>query len=231
MQFGAFELPQVLKGTLPAAETDDAGSDLANTVGSALPVETDAGPIAGEPATSQALVGGSALDDAAGAGETGPVETAPAETRPAPPELEISSPDAPDVAALEVDLALLEPATSGPIPITSSSALPATGDPTQRPSFIPYDVPPKLENPSEIQRLLERVYPSQLREAGIEGTVILWIFVEKQGDVHKTEVKESSGYEVMDEAALSTAEKMRFTPAMNRDKATPVWLAQPITFR
>jgi protein TonB len=226
MQFSDLELREILDGALPAAERDDAGSDPANAVGSALPVETDAGPT-----ISQLLVGGSALDDAAGSGELGPVETAPAETRPAPPELEISSPDAPDVAALEVDLALLEPATSGPIPITSSSALPATGDPTQRPSFIPYDVPPKLENPSEIQRLLERVYPSQLRDAGIEGTVILWIFVDKQGAVQKTEVKESSGYEVMDEAALSTAEKMRFTPAMNRDKATPVWLAQPITFR
>ncbi len=226
MQFGDFELPQLLKGTLPAAERDDAGSRLANAVGSALPVEMDAGPM-----TSQLLVGGSALDEAAGSGEIAPAETAPAETRPAPPELEISSPDAPDVDALEVDIALLEPATSGPIPITSSSALPATGDPTQRPSFIPYDVPPKLENPSEIQRLLERVYPSQMRDASIEGTVILWIFVDEQGAVQKMEVKESSGYEAMDEAALSTAEKMRFTPAMNRDKATPVWLAQPITFR
>jgi len=36
---------------------------------------------------------------------------------------------------------------------------------------------------------------------------------------------------VMDEAALSAAEKMRFAPAMNRDKATAVWLALPITFR
>jgi hypothetical protein len=197
MQFGDFELPQVLKGTLPAAETDDAGSDLAKAVGSALPVETDAGPM-----TSQLLVGGSALDDVAGSGEI-----APAEIRPAPPELEISSPTAPDVDALEVDLALLEPAASEPIPITSSSALSATGNPTERPSFIPYDVPPKLQNASEIQRLLERVYPSQLRDAGIEGTVILWIFVDEQGAV------------------------LRFTPAMNRDKATPVWLAQPITFR
>ena len=182
--------------------------------------------MAGEPATGQALVGGSALDEAAG-----PMENAPAEIRPAPPELEITSPTAPAVAALDVDLAPLEPTASLPTPIASSSSPPATGNPTERPTFIPYDVPPRLENPSEIQKLLERGYPSQLREAGIEGTVILWIFVDEQGAVKKTEVKESSGYEAMDQAALGTAEKMRFTPAMNRDKATPVWLAQPITFR
>jgi protein TonB len=221
MQFGDLELPQLLDGALPAAERDDAVSQVVNAASSPQPRETDAGPVPGP-----ALAGGSALDDA-----IGPVETAPAEIWPAPPELEITSPSAPDVAALEVDLALLEPATSGPIPITSSSALPVTGDPTQRPSFIPYDVSPKLENPREIQKLLERFYPSPLRNAGVEGTVILWIFVDEQGVVQKTEVKESSGYEAMDEAALSTAEKMRFAPAMNRDKATPVWLAQPITFR
>lgn len=226
MQFGGFELPPVLKGTLPAAETDDAGSPGLNAAGSALPVWKDAGPVAGGPATSQLLVGGSALDDV-----VGPTQSAPAEIRPAPPELEITSPTVPDVAALDVDLALREPAASLPTPIASSSSPPATGNPTERPTFIPYDVPPKLKNPSEIQRLLERGYPSQLRDAGIEGTVILWIFVDEQGAVQKTEVKESSGYEAMDEAALSTAEKMSFTPAMNRDKATPVWLAQPITFR
>jgi TonB family protein len=221
MQFSDLELREILDGALPAAERDPAGSDLAKAVGSALPVETDAGPT-----ISQLLVGGSAIDEAAGSGEI-----APAEIWTAPPELEISSPDAVDVTGVQVPLALLEPAASEPTPISSSSALPATGNPTERPSFIPYDVPPKLQNPSEIQRLLERVYPSQLRDAGIEGTVILWIFVDEQGAVQKTEVKESSGYEAMDEAALSTAEKMRFTPAMNRDKATPVWLAQPITFR
>jgi protein TonB len=226
MQFSDVELPRVLKGMLPAAEADDAGSPSLDAAGSALPVEKAAGRVAGKPATGQALVGGSSLDEA-----SSPVEAAPAATRPAPPELEITSPTAPAVEALDVDLAPLEPAASLPTPIASSSSPPATGNPTERPTFIPYDVPPRLENAGEIQRLLERGYPSQLREAGIQGTVILWIFVDEQGAVKKTEVKESSGYEAMDEAALDTAEKMRFTPAMNRDKATPVWLAQPITFR
>ncbi len=234
MRFGDLELPQVTDGTLPAAETEEAGSPglnearplAANAAGSAEAVETDAGPVM----TSQGRAGGSDGGSDADV-SAGPMETAPAAIRPPPPELEITSPSAPDVAALEVDLALLEPAASEPIPIGSSSTPLATSNPTQRPSFIPYDVPPKLENAGEIQRLLERGYPSQLRDAGIEGTVILWIFVDAQGAVQKMEVKESSGYELMDEAALSTAEKMRFAPAMNRDKATPVWLAQPITFR
>ncbi len=221
MLFGDLELPEMLDGALPAAETNVAGSQVANAASSALPVETYEDPV-----TGQLLVGGLALDDA-----IGPVDTVPAETWTAPPVLEITSPAADQLTALEVDLALFEPSASEPTPITNSASLPATGNPTQRPTFIPYDVLPKLENPSEIRRLLERVYPSQLRTAGIEGTVILWIFVDEQGAVQKTEVKESSGYEVMDEAALSAAEKMRFAPAMNRDKATPVWLALPITFR
>jgi protein TonB len=219
--FSDLDLPEALESALPAAETDNAGSEAVDAAANAVSVESGARQAeAGEGAPSKM-----APQDAAEP-EEGAVEV-----WTAPPLLEISSPDAADVAGVQVNLDLLEPVASEPTPITSSSALPATGNPTQRPTFIPYDVPPKLENPGEIQRLLERGYPSQLRDAGIEGTVILWIFVDEQGAVQRTEVKESSGYEVMDEAALSTAEKMKFAPAMNRDKATPVWLAQPITFR
>lgn len=222
MLFGDLDLPESLDGTLPAAETDNAGSQVADAAAPAVSVEeSSVASGAGEQVQSEPV-----LDEA-----IGPVQTAPAAIRPAPPELEITSPTAPDVAALEVDLSLLAPVVSEPTPIASPSTLPETGTSNQRPTFIPYDVPPKLENPGEIQRLLERGYPSQLRDAGIEGTVILWIFVDEQGTVQKTEVKASSGYELMDEAALSTAEKMLFSPAMNRDKPTPVWLAQPITFR
>lgn len=247
MQFGGRDLLRIVDGALPAAETNEAGSpsatgarpagspEAARPAGSleaARPAASrmDAGPArSGVDAGSAAgnpVANGSADDDG-----LAPVETAPASVRPAPPELEITRPTAPDVAPLDEKLALIEPAASLPTPSVGSSSPPVAGNATDRPTFIPYDVPPKLENPREIQRLLEQLYPSQLRDAGVDGTVILWIFVDEQGVVQKTEVKESSGYEVMDEAALSTAEKMRFAPAMNRDKPTPVWLSQPITFR
>ena len=105
-----------------------------------------------------------------------------------------------------------------------------TPDPAARPTFIPYDVAPKLKNPAEIRKMLQRNYPQQLKEARIEGTVLLWIYIDQNGAVINSHVKKSSGYEAMDRVAQHCAGAMKFTPAKNRDKRTSVWVAQAITF-
>lgn len=158
------------------------------------------------------------------------IELPPEVQIPPPPE-QISRPATPKVAAADINEDVtIAPTTFESNPVENLPPPPKTGSPADRPSFIPYDVPPKLKNPGEIQKLLQRLYPSQLREAGIEGTVVLWIYIDEKGVVLKTQVQKSSGYEAMDEAAMSTADKMQFSPAMNRDKKTPVWVAQAITF-
>ncbi len=151
-------------------------------------------------------------------------------TPPAP--LAISAPETAaggeETVELELDLAV--PEATRPVLVSDLSPLP-TGTPAERPSFIPHDIAPKLRNSAEIQRLLERSYPARLRAAGIEGSVIVWLFIDEQGAVQSAEVQESSGYPSMDEAAVAAAGRMQFSPAMNRDKPIAVWLAQPILFR
>lgn len=70
----------------------------------------------------------------------------------------------------------------------------------------------------------------EARDAGIGGSVRLWVYVDEQGIVRDAQVDVSSGFEALDEAARTVAHAMRFTPALNRDKATPVWISQPIDF-
>jgi protein TonB len=77
---------------------------------------------------------------------------------------------------------------------------------------------------------MEREYPPILREAGIGGTVLVWFFIDDQGRVVRTLVRETSGYEQLDQAALKVAEIIEFTPALNRDKRVPVWISLPVTF-
>jgi protein TonB len=101
----------------------------------------------------------------------------------------------------------------------------------ERPRFIPYDTPPKLLNPAEIRKLLSRDYPSALREARVEARVILWIFIDREGEVQKVQVQRSSGYPAMDEVAVDVGHEMEFSPAKNRDKTTPVWVQQTIAFQ
>jgi protein TonB len=101
---------------------------------------------------------------------------------------------------------------------------------TDRPSFIPYTQAPELRNKKEVLAFLKSTYPSLLKQAGVGGTVLLWLYIDKVGQVQRTVLAESSGYEQLDEAAKKVAEKMHFRPAMNRDKTTAVWLAQSIDF-
>ena len=103
-------------------------------------------------------------------------------------------------------------------------------DPSSGPVFTPYTVRPDYTNGDEIRRALEREYPPLLRDAGIGGTVQIWFFIDESGKVQEAALNESSGNEAMDQAALRVAPVFEFTPALNGDKAVPVWVSLPITF-
>lgn len=104
-------------------------------------------------------------------------------------------------------------------------------DVSAAPMFVPHTVKPDYTNAAEVMRALEREYPPLLRDAGIGGTVQVWFFIDENGAVQNQLVQETSGHEALDAAALRVAPVFRFTPALNRDKAVPVWISLPITFR
>jgi protein TonB len=99
------------------------------------------------------------------------------------------------------------------------------------PSFTPHTVRPELTNAAEVQRALVREYPNMLRDAQIGGTVVVWLFIDTEGRVENSKVQTGSGYPMLDAAALSVANTMRFTPAYNRDQKVPVWVSIPIKFQ
>src|SRR5687768_1732937 len=116
----------------------------------------------------------------------------------------------------------------------------ATGNPTVKvtaenieaaPVFTPYTVKPELKNREAVSRALVRNYPPLLRDAGIGGTVLTWLLIDETGNVTKTQVKDGSGHDALDQAALKVADIMQFTPALNRDQKVKVWIALPIVFR
>jgi TonB family protein len=98
------------------------------------------------------------------------------------------------------------------------------------PTFTPYTLGPELTNREAITALLVRNYPPLLRDAGIGGKVLVWVFINDKGEVQNTRVKEGSGYDALDQAALAVAASMKFRPAMNRDKHVPVWVEIPVVF-
>lgn len=110
----------------------------------------------------------------------------------------------------------------------------ATRDSTEAnpdvPGFTPMTVRPTLRNVEEVQRVLMREYPAVLRDAGIGGTPVLWLFIGTTGVVERTQVQETSGFDALDQAAANVALVMRFTPARNGDETVAVWVQIPIRF-
>ncbi len=86
-------------------------------------------------------------------------------------------------------------------------------------------------NRQEMSAVLSRNYPAMLRDAGIGGTTLLWIFVEKDASASRVVVQSSSGHKALDDAAVKVArEFFRFTTGMNREDPVAMWVSIPIVW-
>jgi TonB family protein len=93
-----------------------------------------------------------------------------------------------------------------------------------RPTFVAYTHAPELTNREEVIYHLSELYPHWARKARVRESVLLYLFIDEQGAVQRTVLVESSGHDDFDNAAVEVAKQMVWTPALNRDRATPVWL-------
>ncbi|MCX7096217.1 MAG: TonB family protein [Methylobacter sp.] len=114
---------------------------------------------------------------------------------------------------------------STPAPVTPSVAAPA-------PSKTAADLAPFTEanfnanygsNPKP-------KYPGIATNRGWEGTVRLLVKVSVDGDSEEVTVQRSSGYDVLDEAAIEAVEKWKFIPAKRGDTPTASSVIVPINF-
>ena len=157
----------------------------------------------------------------------------PPEVKVPPPPEQVARPAVPVVPSTEVsEDVTMAPTTFEANPVEKLPPPPKTSATSadERPVFIPRDVEPRLANRDRFLKLLMRSYPQPLRDAGIGGRVILWVFVDEEGRVSRSLVKASSGYESLDQAARTVSKQMVFEPAMNRDRPIGVWVAQSIQF-
>ena len=100
--------------------------------------------------------------------------------------------------------------------------------PAAAPAAAPEDDPPVPLNANTPAR-----YPSALLRAGIEGTVVVRMYVDEHGALVRDSIRiaESSGYPALDSAALAAAQKLRFAPALHDGKPVPAPFLQPFQFR
>jgi TonB family protein len=105
--------------------------------------------------------------------------------------------------------------------VTLGSDQPAAAD-------EPVDLPPVAINP-----VSPMIYPPALLEQGIEGRVVLRLYVDSQGKLvsDSTRIAESSGYPALDSAAVQGAASLRFSPALRRGRPVSAPFLQPVHFR
>lgn len=141
--------------------------------------------------------------------------------RPAAPRLSVDAP----ASDATIDVVPFDDGRWRAVPYETRVTHDADG-----PIWISRDQDPRLRNQTEVTRELKRLYPPLLREAGIGGVVVLWLFVDEDGRALRTRVQRSSGYPAFDDEARRVAGNMRFDPALNRDQPVGVWIRIPIEF-
>lgn len=74
-------------------------------------------------------------------------------------------------------------------------------------------------------------WPELVKRAGIEGSLQVQFLLNVDGTVMDVRILKSSGNQLLDEAAVKSVWKYKFTPAKQRDKPVRVWVSRKIEFK
>lgn len=74
-------------------------------------------------------------------------------------------------------------------------------------------------------------YPPLARRLRLEGRVVLRVHVGRQGEPLEVSLDTSSGYDILDRAALDAVRRWRFVPAREGSEAVAAWVRVPLAFR
>lgn len=92
------------------------------------------------------------------------------------------------------------------------------------PDFVPFEKEPQV-----IKRI-EPVYPELARKAGLEGTVWVKLWVDKEGKVKDVVILKSAS-EIFNQPAIDAAKQWIFTPAMMKTGPVSVWISLSFNFK
>ena len=92
---------------------------------------------------------------------------------------------------------------------------------------------PEFEPPVAVNAEPPVSYPADLFREGVEGTVVLLLYVDETGSLvpDSTRLQDGSGYPGLDSAVLAGVAEMQFAPARRRGTPVATWFLQPVHFR
>jgi protein TonB len=108
-------------------------------------------------------------------------------------------------------------------PAAGPAAAPAAPPAAPAAVQLPSSNPDYLQNPKP-------PYPPMSQRLGERGKVTVRVLIGADGQPQKAELKHSSGFERLDQAALATVMKWRYVPGKRGGVAEDMWADVPINF-
>jgi periplasmic protein TonB len=172
------------------------------------------------------------ISPAAPKAETPPAPQPPA-TRPTVRQRQSVAPPAPQPTAMpEATATPLAPVgvtapQPPPLPVLAGAVTttPATPAPAAAPARIelPSSDADYLNNPKP-------AYPALSKRLGEQGKVVVRVLIGVDGLAQKAEIRTSSGFERLDQAALATVLKWRYVPGKRGGVPEAMWFNIPVNF-
>lgn len=182
--------------------------------------------------------------------EPAPPPTLKPEAEPPPPKLESQQPDTVVVPPKPEDPQPPKPTPAEPPPVppepprqvaaTSTPASATVSPPTKGAESTGISAVTNQTSVSGEYQLLSQPYyvkrgqaryPLQAKKLRQEGTVVLTLYINALGRLDNVEVKESSGFPLLDEAAIAAERQSRFRPAYIGNRPVPSKAEVPYRFQ
>jgi protein TonB len=121
---------------------------------------------------------------------------------------------------------------SAPAPVADATP-PAPAAPPAPPSTPAQPSGAAVQLPSSNAAYLNNPrpsYPSISRRMGEQGKVLLRVLVDENGLPQQIEIKQSSGFDRLDKAALASVQRWRFVPGKRNGVPEAMWNIVPVNF-
>jgi TonB family protein len=107
---------------------------------------------------------------------------------------------------------------------------PGNPNPNIDPALFP-DFSVEYSEPPVCTREAKPVYPEIARASGVEGDVILLVYIDPAGRVRNAVVQSSPGLPALEEEATKAAYECEFSPARQQGQPVGVWYSLVMQFR
>jgi len=155
--------------------------------------------------------------------------------QPSAPKPQVQQPQKRQVPPAPLPVATPEPAPAPAAPMGQSTAQPAApvmAAPAATGPATP-TAPSRVELPSSDAAYLNNPkpsYPVLSKRLGEQGKVVVRVLIGVDGTAQQAEIRTSSGYDRLDQAALTTVLKWRYVPGKRGGVPEAMWFNVPINF-